>query len=163
MQPCADEVRHLIVSAQLVVETILGSSMVLDDRNLNAMSVLPPPASDEFFFACYSHEDYCQVRRQIDAMMLGGCAVRFDGGVYLGDGWFEKIRWKIEQSSGLVFFESERSMRSSACRREIQYASSLSKPIFPVKVNARANLFIADQCWNRCQVPAGDAKALAAS
>ena len=137
--------------------------MALNDHNLNVMSVLPPPASEEFFFACYSHEDFGQVRRQIEAMMLDGCAVRFDDGVYLGDGWFEQIRWKIERSSGLLFFESERSMRSNACSREIEYALSLNKPIFPVKVYARANPFIADRCWNRCAVPAGDAKALAAS
>lgn len=124
-------------------------------HNLDTIPALLPKASEGFLFGCYAHEDVDEVRRRIEIIASEGFVIQFDDGAYLGDGWFELLAREIERSSGIVFFTSERSMRSRACWREVNFALSLGKPIVPIRVTNMA----AHALWTGWHAPELEAQA----
>ena len=58
----------------------------------------------------------------------------FDEAIPTGQPWWDEILRNIRDCYAFIFALSPESARSNACRRELQYAIALRKPIFPLKI-----------------------------
>ena len=88
----------------------------------------------------YARADLAAVRRLTEDVQLGGHQVWFDRDLHGGEDWWGRILERIRTCSVLVFALSQHSLRSQACRAELDYAEALGVPVLPIQVGAVESL-----------------------
>jgi len=86
-------------------------------------------------FISYSRQTESMVRtiaRDIDAL---GHTVWFDQELSGGQAWWDQVLARIRASDVFLFALATSSLKSTACKRECDYAEQLGKPILPVLVD----------------------------
>ena len=86
-------------------------------------------------FISYSRTDSAAVREVNSDLQQLGHAVWLDSAITGGQNWWDEVLRQIRQADVLVLAMSDESLRSRACRAEVQYALDLGKHLLPVVVN----------------------------
>lgn len=80
-----------------------------------------------FVFVSYSHHESEQiVFEYIQKLQGAGVRVWYDDGMYSGETWYQQAEQQIARQNciGVLFFVSDRFLRSPACRRETQFVEN---------------------------------------
>ena len=85
-------------------------------------------------FVSYARADSAVVDRLTQDIELGDHQVWFDRDLRGGEAWWGQILERIRACSVLVFALSQHSLRSQACRAELDYALALGVPMIPIQV-----------------------------
>jgi WD40 repeat protein len=85
-------------------------------------------------FVSYARADSAAVDRLIEDIQHGDHVVWFDRDLRGGEAWWGQILERIQACSVLVFALSQHSLRSQACRAELDYALALRVPMIPIQV-----------------------------
>ena len=85
-----------------------------------------------FIFISYSHKDTLQVLPLIEALKSRGFNLWYDAGIEAGSEWPEYIGTKLFECSCLLVFMTQNAADSSYCRREVEFADELEKPLLTV-------------------------------
>jgi hypothetical protein len=92
-------------------------------------------------FFSYSREDAANVSSLVNDVEALGHRTWLDRELGGGQRWWDHILQQIRSCDVFVFAVSERSVNSVACRRELDYALGLQKPVLPALVGTlSANL-----------------------
>jgi hypothetical protein len=86
-------------------------------------------------FISYSRTDSQAVREVHSDLQQLGHAVWLDTAITGGQNWWDEVLRQIRNADVLVLAMSDESLRSRACRAEVQYALDLGKHLLPVIVN----------------------------
>lgn len=92
--------------------------------------------NDPYVFISYSHRDGETVKPIISALQKS-LRVWYDEGIEAGDQWRDTIAKQLANCSGVLCFITPDFLFSKNCRREIEFASELDKPIllvYPEKI-----------------------------
>lgn len=84
----------------------------------------------------YSRTDAEAAKELATQLEKFGREVWLDSRLSGGQPWWDSILDQIRRCDCFVFAQSESSLRSKACRAELEYAHDLGKPILPVEVGA---------------------------
>lgn len=87
-----------------------------------------------YIFVSYSHRDTKTVMKIVDFLQLSGYRVWFDGGIEAGSEWPEYIADHLERCACLLSFISDSFVDSQNCRRELNFALELKKPVLNVYI-----------------------------
>lgn len=87
-----------------------------------------------FLFVSYAHNDSSVVFPVVDETVAAGHAVWIDKRIMGGDDWIAELEARLLQCAGVIAFLSPHFTESRYCRREIQFADAIGKPIIPVQV-----------------------------
>lgn len=89
-------------------------------------------------FICYARVDrpYCA---QI-VNTLSEHDVWFDQRLYAGDEWWKEILRRLDWCEGFIYLMSPASVESQYCRKELEIALRLKRPIFPVLVSSKTQI-----------------------
>lgn len=93
-------------------------------------------------FVSYSSGDADTARGMVEDIELGGHRVWFDQDLHGGEDWWSHILERIRRSAVVVFVLSPSSLRSQACRSEVEYARALGVPVVPVQVEPIESLAV---------------------
>ncbi|MFK8052535.1 MAG: TIR domain-containing protein [Woeseiaceae bacterium] len=85
-----------------------------------------------YLFVSYSHADAAEVYAELDWMNNASLPIWYDEGLHAGDRWNDELARSIRQSSVFLFFVSPRSVASSHCLRELNFAMSAEVPILSI-------------------------------
>jgi hypothetical protein len=85
-------------------------------------------------FMSFSSKDELVVKSLARGFEAAHRQVWFDHDLKGGEIWWETILHNIRESSVFLFALSDNSLRSPACRAELEYAIALRRPILPVLV-----------------------------
>jgi hypothetical protein len=85
-------------------------------------------------FLSYSRDSAARVKELVTDIELLGCDVWLDDGIAGGHPWWNAILDQIRRCDIFVFVLEKGSLESVACRRELEYATALSKPILPIRI-----------------------------
>lgn len=110
--------------------------------------VIPYEGNDPYIFISYSHKDTDRVMPVIRALTDAGYRVWYDEGIDPGSEWPESIAQHLNGSDVCIYFISENSLKSSNCKREVNFALSkekgfLSIVLEPVQMSLGLELQIA--------------------
>ncbi len=87
-----------------------------------------------YIFVSYSHHDSDIVMSAIDALQKSGFRVWFDGGIEAGSEWPEYIASHLKNSACVLTFISDHFVASDNCRRELNFAQDLRKPMLNIYI-----------------------------
>lgn len=90
---------------------------------------------EPYIFISYSHRDSDFVLSSIDALQKSGFRVWFDGGIEAGSEWPEYIASHLKNSACVLTFISDNFVQSDNCRRELNFAQDLRKPMLNVYIH----------------------------
>lgn len=90
--------------------------------------------SKPYIFVSYSHRDTKLVMRIMDHLQKAGYRVWFDGGIEAGSEWPEYIASHLSKCECFLSFISETFVASQNCRRELNFALDLKKPVLNVYI-----------------------------
>lgn len=90
--------------------------------------------SKPYIFVSYSHRDTKLVMRIMDYLQKAGYRVWFDGGIEAGSEWPEYIASHLSKCECFLSFISETFVESQNCRRELNFALDLKKPVLNVYI-----------------------------
>lgn len=97
---------------------------------------IPPFASyagsDAFAFVSYAHRDADEVYAELSWLNESGINVWYDEGLHGGDRWNDELAKAIRASAVFLYFVTPRSVQSSHCLRELNFAMSAEIPILSV-------------------------------
>ena len=94
---------------------------------------IPAYKGDESYaFACYSHQDADSVYADLREMGSHGINLWYDEGISAGSSWRAEIAAAISGAKHFIFFISEKSLKSSHCLREVDYALNHDIEILPI-------------------------------
>ncbi len=85
-----------------------------------------------YLFVCYAHEDSAVVYDEMLWLHEAGVRLWYDDGVRVGTVWRRVLAEALEGASGLVFMQTQQSVRSEFCMNEIRFALDEEKPVFVV-------------------------------
>lgn len=88
--------------------------------------------NEPYVFVSYSHADADRIQPILDRMCHDGYNVWYDQELKGGQDWSDILAMQIENSEGIIIFLSSRTVLSSNCKDELQFAKNSQKPIFPV-------------------------------
>ena len=88
--------------------------------------------NEPYVFVCYAHEDSEIVYPEIVWLREQGTNLWYDEGISAGENWRGAIGDSLLGSSHVLFYISERSLKSDHCNREINLALDEGKAIVPV-------------------------------
>jgi formylglycine-generating enzyme required for sulfatase activity/predicted esterase len=91
--------------------------------------------TDPYAFVAYSHEDERRVHGELDWINRQGFNAYYDDGIAPGHRWREEIASAIDRAAVFIFFISPRSVASSDCIRELDYALGQNKPVLAVHLD----------------------------
>ncbi len=87
---------------------------------------------ESYIFVCYSHEDSDVVYPEIAWLHKQGTNLWYDEGISAGKNWRAAIGDSLLGASRVLFYISERSLKSNHCNREINLALDEDKDVVPV-------------------------------
>lgn len=87
-----------------------------------------------YIFVSYSHRDMGFVHQVITHLQDAGYRVWFDGGIEAGSEWPEYIATHLEGCSCVLTFISKAFVDSDNCKRELNFAQDLKKPLLNVYI-----------------------------
>ena len=94
---------------------------------------IPAYKGDESYaFACYSHQDADSVYADLKEMGSHGINLWYDEGISAGSSWRAEIAAAISGAKQFIFFISDKSLKSSHCLREVDYALNHDIEILPI-------------------------------
>ena len=83
-------------------------------------------------FVCYAHEDSDTVYPEMAWLCEQGLNLWYDEGISAGKNWRAAIGDSLLGASHVLFYISERSLKSDHCNREINLALDESKDVIPI-------------------------------
>ena len=83
-------------------------------------------------FISYSHKDMRTVESVIQNLTFRGFDIWYDKGIEVGTEWPQRIASALADSSAVIVFMSRSADESDNCRREINFALELKKPMIVV-------------------------------
>lgn len=89
-----------------------------------------------YVFVSYSHRDKEFVHAVIQHLQSAGCRVWFDGGIEAGSEWPEYIAAHLQNCHCVLSFISGSFVVSDNCKRELNFAQDLKKPMLNVFIEA---------------------------
>ena len=93
----------------------------------------PAYQGDEpYVFVCYAHEDEDVVYPEIGWLHEQAINLWYDEGISAGKNWLAAIGDALLRASHVLFYISERSLKSDHCNREINLALNEGKEVVPV-------------------------------
>ena len=95
-------------------------------------SFIPYEGSEKYIFVSYSHKDFDIICPILDELHKEGYRIWYDEGIEYASEWSEYLAEKINSCEILVTFQSENSLNSPVCVKEIKYADDLNKTIFSI-------------------------------
>ena len=90
-------------------------------------------------FISYSRSDSAAVTHLVGQLTAGEYRVWHDSTIAGGQHWWARILAEIRECDLFLFALSRASVDSEACRRELDYAYALGKPLIPVRVQDDIN------------------------
>jgi CheY-like chemotaxis protein len=97
------------------------------------MSYIPAYHGDDpYLFVSYAHLDDVEVMHDVEWLNNKGFNVWYDEGISGGSQWREEIAQAIKHASHVLFYVSEKSIRSSVCIKEVNYALMGDCKILPI-------------------------------
>src|SRR5688572_14098855 len=93
-------------------------------------------------FLSYSRSELPHVRTLAQHLRSGGYDFWFDQELSGGQHWWNEVLRQIFECDVFVAVISEHSLRSNACKLELQYAVALRKPLLPVMVEQVSPRFL---------------------
>ncbi|MBQ8688875.1 MAG: toll/interleukin-1 receptor domain-containing protein [Clostridia bacterium] len=87
---------------------------------------------EPYIFISYSHRDTDIVYQVIDYLTDRGFRVWYDGGIEAGSEWPEYVASHLRGSNCVLSFVSKNFVASKNCRRELNFAQDLEKPMLNV-------------------------------
>jgi len=91
---------------------------------------------EKYVFISYAHADRDEVFKVLYELEKNGCRFWYDDGIAPGSEWAEDIARHLNASAAVMAFISKNAVKSSNCRREINYALSKEKPFLSVVLEA---------------------------
>ena len=88
--------------------------------------------AEPYVFVCYSHEDAEVVYPELAWLRDQGINLWYDEGIPAGRNWREVVGDSLLGARHLLFYISDRSLRSDHCNREVGLALDEGKDIVPV-------------------------------
>jgi hypothetical protein len=86
-------------------------------------------------FVSYTRQDESRVHPLANGLRLLRHEVWLDDELTGGQAWWDTILRRIRESDALLLALSPAALASQACQREMEYATSLGKPMLPVMVS----------------------------
>ena len=83
-------------------------------------------------FVSYSHKDMRSVESVIQNLTARGFDVWYDKGIEVGTEWPQRIATALSEAKAVIVFMSRSADESDNCRREINLALELKKPMIVV-------------------------------
>ena len=93
-------------------------------------------------FLSYSRSELGHVRTLAQHLRTGGYDFWFDQELSGGQHWWNEVLRQIFECDVFVAVISEHSLRSNACKLELQYAVTLGKPLLPIMVEQVSPRFL---------------------
>lgn len=87
---------------------------------------------EPYVFVCYSHTDSDSVYADLEELDSNGIRLWYDEGIAAGSSWRASIAQAIQGAKKFIFFISRKSLDSTHCLREVDYALSQEIEIIPV-------------------------------
>ena len=87
---------------------------------------------EAYVFVCHAHEDSTIVYPEINWLHEQGVNLWYDEGISAGKNWRAAIGDSLLGASRVLFYISERSLKSIHCNREINLALDEDKDVVPV-------------------------------
>jgi TolB-like protein len=88
-----------------------------------------------YFFVSYAHEDAERVYPEMSWIRDAGFELWYDDGIHVGTVWRRALADSLSRAAGLIYFATERSVVSSNCLREINFALDEDKPLFVLQLD----------------------------
>ncbi len=85
-------------------------------------------------FISYARQNRADVDQLAGHLDVLGCDVWIDKSLHGGQDWWEEILRQIAGCDTFVAIISHEALNSTACRRELEWAEKLGKPVLPVAV-----------------------------
>jgi hypothetical protein len=85
-------------------------------------------------FVSYARENKHEVDQLVDLLELAGYEVWVDRKLRGGQSWWQEVLRAIADSDAFIAIVSRDAINSTACRRELDWAEKLQKPVLPVAV-----------------------------
>lgn len=89
-------------------------------------------------FICYARVDRPYCAEIVNT--LSEHDVWFDQRLYAGDDWWKEILRRLDWCEGFIYLMSPASIASQYCRKELEIAMRLKRPIFPVLVSSKTQI-----------------------
>ncbi len=93
---------------------------------------------EPFVFVSYSHKDREAVYEVLGELQRRGFRFWYDEGIAPGSEWPEDIAKHLDAASMVIAFVTPAFMRSTTCRREINFSLSREKSLLPVMLEPTA-------------------------
>ncbi|MBQ8514370.1 MAG: toll/interleukin-1 receptor domain-containing protein [Ruminococcus sp.] len=87
-----------------------------------------------YIFVSYAHKDSHAVLPVIEYLQAQGFRVWFDAGIEAGSEWPEYIASHLKNSGCVLTFISESFVNSHNCRRELNFAQEMNKPLLNIYI-----------------------------
>ncbi len=87
---------------------------------------------EPYIFVCYAHEDRKIVYPEMVWLREQGANLWYDEGISAGKNWLAVIGDSLLGAASILFYISERSLKSDHCNREINLALSEGKGVVPI-------------------------------
>ena len=88
-----------------------------------------------YLFVSYAHDDDALVYEEMNWLNEAGFNLWYDDGIHVGTVWRQALADALLGASGLVFFSTAKSVESSNCLKEINFALDDEKPVFVVQLD----------------------------
>lgn len=85
-------------------------------------------------FISYARENKADVEELVRDLDSLGCQTWMDSSLRGGQSWWEEILRQIADCDGFLAVVSSHTLNSVACKRELEWALALNKPVLPVAV-----------------------------
>lgn len=85
-------------------------------------------------FISYARENKPDVEALVRDLHALGCQTWLDTSLRGGQSWWQEILGRIADSDVFVAIVSDHTLRSVACKRELEWALALNKPVLPIAV-----------------------------
>ncbi len=95
-------------------------------------SFVPYEGKEKYIFISYSHSDGEIVAPILERLNDKGFRIWYDDGIEWGSEWPESVASHLHNCEICMVFHSKKSIKSSNCRREINYALKTSKNVLSV-------------------------------
>src|SRR4051795_4535180 len=104
-------------------------------------------------FISHSSQDRAVAERGVGRLRAAGFAALFvdfdpEQGIAAGRNWERELYTQLRRADAVVFLASQASVESRWCFAELSLARSLGRPVFPVRLQAGADLpLLGDVQW----------------
>ena len=97
----------------------------------------------QIIFVSYSRADIMYLKKVLEVIHLsyGYGSVWYDNQIKGGDNWWEVIKENIRNCKVFIFLISNDSLASNYCYKECKYAIKLEKPIIPILLRPKTELW----------------------